>query len=165
MIDFFPFNNITSTNPTGDYGSSKGVNPMSDMFCLVGKTALVTGSSRGLGFAMAEALACQGASVVLNGRCADTVDAAARKLNDAGHKATACPFDINDAGATVTAVAEIADAHGRLDILVNNAGIQHRRTLTDWEDVDFEQLLSTNLTSCFRLAREVARIMLEQKWV
>jgi len=137
---------------------------MSDMFSLAGKTALVTGSTRGLGFAMAEALARQGASVILNGRHAETVEAAARKLTDAGLTASARPFDVNDASATVAAVAEIGTIHGRLDILVNNAGIQHRQSLTDWEDADFEHVLSTNLTSCFRLAREAARIMLAQKY-
>ena len=137
---------------------------MSDMFTLAGKTALITGSTRGLGLAMAEALARQGAHVILNGRHADSVETAARKLTDAGLSASARPFDVNDAEATVAAVAEIGKAHGRLDILVNNAGIQHRQLLTDWEDGDFEHVLSTNLTSCFRLAREAARIMLAQKY-
>ena len=135
---------------------------MSDMFSLAGKTALVTGASRGLGFAMAEALAREGATVVLNGRFEDTLEAAANKLTDAGYTVTADPFDVNDAEATKAAVAQIAETHGRLDILVNNAGIQHRQQLTDWEDVDFERVLQTNLTSCFRLAREASRIMLRQ---
>jgi len=136
---------------------------MSDMFSLAGKTALVTGASRGLGFAMAEALARQGATVVLNGRFEDTLEAAAKKLTDAGYAATAGPFDVNDAKATKAAIARLAETHGRLDILVNNAGIQHRRQLTEWEDDDFEHVLQTNLTSCFRLSREAARIMLRQK--
>ena len=137
---------------------------MSDMFSLSGKTALITGSTRGLGFAMADALARQGAHVILNGRDAGTVEAAAGKLTEAGLAASAEPFDVNDAGATVAAVAEIGKTHGRLDILINNAGIQHRRPLTDWEDADFEHVLAINLTSCFRLAREAARIMLAQKY-
>lgn len=136
---------------------------MADLFSLDNKVALVTGSSRGLGFAMAEALAQHGATVVLNGRDADSVAGAVDKLKDAGLDAAARPFDVNDADATVANVKEVGDTFGRLDILVNNAGIQHRQPLTDWKDVDFQNVLSTNLTSCFRLSREAARIMLEQK--
>jgi gluconate 5-dehydrogenase len=134
------------------------------MFSLNGKTALITGSTRGLGFAMAEALARQGAHVIVNGRNAETTSAAAGKLTEAGFAASAEPFDINDAGAAVAAVAEIGNAYGGLHILINNAGIQHRRPLTDWEDADFEHVLAINLTSCFRLAREAARIMLAQEY-
>ncbi len=136
---------------------------MSDMFSLAGKTALVTGSSRGLGYAMAEALARQGADVFLNGRHAETVEAAAGKLSEAGLIATALPFDVGDAGATAAAVAGLGERQGRLDILVNNAGIQHRCALSEWQDADFDQVISTNLTGCFRLAREAARIMAPQK--
>jgi len=134
------------------------------MFSLSGKTALITGSTRGLGFAMAEALARQGAHVIVNGRNAETASAAAGKLTEAGFTASAEPFDVNDAGAAVAAVAEIGNTYGHLDILINNAGIQHRRPLTDWEDADFEHVLAINLTSCFRLAREAARIMLAQEY-
>jgi gluconate 5-dehydrogenase len=136
---------------------------MADMFSLSGKVALITGSTRGLGFAMAEALARQGASVILNGRHAGTVEAATRKLTDAGLAAAARPFDVGDADATAAAVREIGETFGRLDVLVNNAGIQHRRPLTEWQDADFDHVVSTNLTSCFRLSREAARIMLKQK--
>jgi len=72
-------------------------------------------------------------------------------------------FDVGDAGAVRAAVAGIAESRGRLDILVNNAGIQHRRPLTEWEDDDFDRVVATNLTACFRLAREAARVMLPQK--
>ena len=135
---------------------------MPDPFSLNGRTALVTGSSRGLGYAMAEALARHGARVILNGRSAEPLEAAAQKLRDAGLAAEPRAFDVNDAGVTIASVKEIAAKFGRLDILVNNAGIQHRQPLTDWTDADFETVLSTNLTSCFRLAREAARIMLDQ---
>ena len=101
---------------------------MSDRFTLNSRTALVTGSSRGLGFAMAEALAQHGAYVILNGRNAETVEGAVQKLKDADLDAAAPPFDVNDANATVASVKEIGKAHGRLDILVNNAGIQHRQS-------------------------------------
>ena len=135
---------------------------MSDLFSLDGQVALVTGSSRGLGLAMAEALAAHGARVILNGRDAQSIEAAASGLRDKGWQAEARSFDVTDAAATVREVAAIGDAHGRLDILVNNAGIQHRVPLTEWQDADFERVIGANLTACFRLAREAARIMLRQ---
>ncbi len=137
---------------------------MEDRFSLNGRTALVTGSSRGLGFAMAEALAQHGAHVILNGRSAEALESAAQKLKGAGYDAESRPFDVNDAAATTAAIRDITGRAGRLDILINNAGIQHRQSLTDWTDADFESVLSTNLTSCFRIAREAARIMLDQKY-
>lgn len=135
---------------------------MSELFSLQGKIALVTGSSRGLGFAMAEALAAHGATVLINSRQAEATEAAAAKLRQAGYDAAALPFDVGDAAAATAAMAELATNHGRLDILVNNAGVQHRHPLLEWQDEDFERLLSLNLTSCFRLSREAARLMLKQ---
>ena len=128
---------------------------MTDRFSLNGRVALVTGASRGLGLAMAEALAGHGARVVLNGRDPETLRSAASRLTNAEFAA----FDVRDAEAGPAAIADIVNRHGKLDILINNAGIQHRRPLTEWEDGDFERILATNLTSCFRLAREAARVM------
>jgi gluconate 5-dehydrogenase len=134
---------------------------MSDLFSLDGQVALVTGSSRGLGFAMADALAAHGAQVVLNGRDPGSIERAAAALRARGLKAEARPFDVTDAAATVAAVEAVGRAFGRLDILVNNAGIQHRVPLTEWRDEDFERVIAANLTACFRLAREAARLMLQ----
>ena len=128
---------------------------MTDRFSLKGRIALVTGASRGLGLAIAEALAEHGARVVLNGRDPETLRSAAAKITNAEFAA----FDVCDAKAGPAAIADIVNRHGKLDILINNAGIQHRRPLTEWEDGDFERILATNLTSCFRLAREAARVM------
>ena len=133
---------------------------MSGLFRLDGRVALVTGASRGLGFAMAEALAAHGARVVLNGRDAATLADAAGRL--AAHGAEPLAFDVTDARATAEALQRIRAAHGRLDILVNNAGVQHRVPLTEWTDADFERLVAVNLTACFRLAREAAKLMLPQ---
>lgn len=132
---------------------------MTAMFSLAGRVALVTGASRGLGFAMAKALAGQGALVVVNGRDAKALGQAAQAIG-AEPKA----FDVTDAHAARAALEDIARRHGRLDILVNNAGIQHRRPLTDWQDEDFDRLIATNLTACFRLARDAARLMLPNKF-
>jgi gluconate 5-dehydrogenase len=135
---------------------------MSDLFSLDGKVALVTGSSRGLGFAMAEALAAHGARVVLNGRIAEALEAKARTLTERGFQAEALAFDVTDGKAVAEALNGIVKRHGRLDILVNNAGIQHRVPLTDWADEDWERVVEANLSACFRLAREAARIMLRR---
>ena len=110
---------------------------MADMFSLKGRVALVTGASRGLGFAMAKALADNGATVLINGRDTKTLGEAAEKCG-----ALPCVFDVSDAKASRAAVDTIAKDHGRLDILVNNAGIQHRRPLTEWEDEDFERVIA-----------------------
>lgn len=137
---------------------------VSDMFSLEGRIALVTGASRGLGFAMAEALASQGAHVVLNGRNGATLEEAAGKLATRGYKAQPLAFDVSERGAPRRAIEAIAAEHGKLDILVSNAGIQHRQPVTDWEDEDFERVVATNLTACFSLAREAARVMLPRKF-
>ncbi len=127
-------------------------------FSLENRVALVTGASRGLGFAMAKALAENGATVVINARNAVELAAAAATIG-----AEALAFDVTDAKVARTALEGIAARHGKLDILVNNAGIQHRRPITDWEDEDFDRVISVNLSSCFRLARDAARLMLPNK--
>lgn len=128
---------------------------MSGLFSLDGRVALVTGASRGLGLAMARALVQHGARVVVNARDPVTLAAAASEIG-----AEPMAFDVTDAGATRAALEDIAARHGRLDILVNNAGVQHRRPLTEWQDEDFDRVIAINLTSCFRLSRDAARLML-----
>jgi len=132
---------------------------MSDMFYLKNRVALVTGASRGLGFAMAKALAANGATVVINARNAAELEQAAGRIG-----AEAMAFDITDAKAARAALEEIVKRHGKLDILVNNAGIQHRRAITDWEDEDFDRVIAVNLSSCFRLSRDAVRLMLPNKF-
>lgn len=128
---------------------------MASMFSLQGRVALVTGASRGLGFAMAKALKENGAEVIINARNEGELAAAASKIG-----AHAMAFDVTDAKQARAALEEIVSRHGKLDILVNNAGIQHRRPITEWEDEDFDRVIAVNLTSCFRLARDAARLML-----
>jgi gluconate 5-dehydrogenase len=135
---------------------------LSNLFSLAGQVALVTGSSRGLGFAMAEALAAHGALVALNGRDAATLPPKVEALRQRGRRAEAAPFDVTDGTAAAAAVRALAERHGRLDILVNNAGIQHRVPLTEWADADWERVLGANLSACFGLARAAARVMMAQ---
>ena len=129
------------------------------MFSLKGRVALVTGASRGLGFAMAKALAENGATVIVNARNAAELDAAAAKIG-----AEAMAFDVTDAKVARRSLEDIVQRHGKLDILVNNAGIQHRRPITEWEDEDFDRVISVNLASCFRLSRDAVRLMLPNKF-
>jgi gluconate 5-dehydrogenase len=128
---------------------------MAEMFSLEGRVALVTGASRGLGFAMARALKDNGAHVIINARDPKALADAAQKIG-----AEAWAFDVSDGQASWAALDSIAKHYGKLDILVNNAGIQHRHPLTEWTDEDFDRVISVNLTSCFRLARDAAKLML-----
>jgi gluconate 5-dehydrogenase len=135
---------------------------MADRFSLSGRVALVTGASRGLGLAMAEALADHGATVVINGRDeASLRDAATRIAKDG--RIDIAAFDVGDPAASRSGVEAVATRHGRLDILLNNAGIQHRVPLVEWTDEDFDRVIAVNLSACFRLSRDAARIMLKQR--
>jgi gluconate 5-dehydrogenase len=96
------------------------------LFSLDGRVALVTGASRGLGLAMAEALAEVGATVVLNGRDASTLGVVADGLRDRGLKVEALAFDVTDLNATSAAIGSVVANHQRLDILIANAGTIHR---------------------------------------
>ena len=134
------------------------------MFSLEGRVALVTGASRGLGFAMAKALGKAGAVVVLNARSAEPLAKAAEMLKKDGISATALAFDVADEKSAVDAVARIARDHGRLDILVSNAGGNIRKPLSEFTTPDFQSILGTHLTASFVLAREASKVMLKNKY-
>jgi gluconate 5-dehydrogenase len=129
------------------------------LFSLDGRIALVTGASRGLGFGMAEGLAEAGATVVLNGRDAGTLEAAAHKLRDRGLKADIAPFDVTDHAAGRAAVEAILVRSGRLDILVGNAGYTYRAPLPEWTVQDWDGIIAADVTSCFFLAQQAAAAM------
>jgi len=135
----------------------------SDLFSLAGKIILVTGASRGLGRAMAAAMADAGAHVMLNGRDLAALAAASKAISDSGGSVETAAFDVTDEGAVKAAIAGIVARHGRLDVLVGNAGIQHRRPLLDFATPDWQRVIDTNLTACFVLAREAARPMIERR--
>ena len=132
---------------------------MSALFSLVGRVALVTGASRGLGFALAKALHDNGAKVIINSRDGTALGAAAVQIG-----VEAMAFDVTDSAAARGALDIIVQRYGHLDILLNNAGIQHRSALVDWEDDDFDRIIATNLSACFRLSRDAARLMLPNKF-
>jgi gluconate 5-dehydrogenase len=137
---------------------------MLEMFSLKGRVALVTGSSRGLGWAMAQALSGAGAHIVLNGRDAATLMPRVAELEQAGGTATIAPFDVTEGDAINSAVQAIDKQFGRLDILVNNAGLVTRNLLHDLTDTDWQSVVDTDLTACFRLAREASRPMVRLGW-
>ena len=130
-----------------------------DLFTLTGKVALITGSSQGLGWEMAKALAEAGAAVVINGRDEARLAARVAELERLGLRAEAAAFDVLDAAGARAAVDRIAERQGRLDILVSNAGVQHRQALGEWQMADWRRVLATNLDACFVLAQAAARHM------
>jgi gluconate 5-dehydrogenase len=130
------------------------------LFDLSGKTALVTGSSAGLGLAMARGLAEAGAGIILNGRDAAKLAAVAESMAAAGHTVGSSAFDVADEAAVQAAFAGF-DRDGRsVEILVNNAGIQFRKPLLELAAADWRRVLETNLTSAFLVGREAARRMI-----
>ncbi|WP_323768756.1 SDR family oxidoreductase [Marinovum sp.] len=131
---------------------------MNDLFDLSGKTALVTGSSQGIGFALAKGLAGAGARVILNGRSAEKLAAAQDALS-----AEAARFDVTDAAAVAAAVDELEGSGTQIDILVNNAGMQLRGPLEDYDPADFDRLMRTNVNSAFYVGRAVARHMIARR--
>jgi gluconate 5-dehydrogenase len=135
---------------------------MPSHFDLNNRVALVTGASRGLGFAMAEGLAEVGATVILNGRDADALNIAASRMRDRGLKAGTFAFDVTDRPASDAAIKSIVTHYQRLDILVANAGITHRAQLADWTPEAWDKVLTTNLKACFFLAQQAAAPMRSQ---
>ena len=133
------------------------------MFDLTHKVALVTGSGRGLGFEIAQALAMAGATVLVNGRRSVQVTQAVEKIQAVGGTAEPLVFNVADETAMDTALREIKRIHGRLDILVNNVGMRDRRTIDEVEATDFEALLQVNLTAVYALSRSAATFMRAQQ--
>ncbi|MGB3687733.1 MAG: SDR family oxidoreductase [Jannaschia helgolandensis] len=130
------------------------------LFDLTGKRALITGSSQGIGFALARGLAAAGASIVLNGRTADKLMQAAETLRGEGATVETLAFDATDHDAVRTAIDGFEADTGHIDILVNNAGMQHRTALEDFPADAFERLLQTNIASVFHVGQAVARHMI-----
>jgi gluconate 5-dehydrogenase len=124
-------------------------------FDLSGRVALITGGGSGLGFAMARGLAEAGARVVLNGRNAAKLEAAAATLQGEGLEAETAEFDVTDSTAVNAGVARTIERFGGVDILVNNAGVQHRAPIELFSDAEWRRVLATNLDAPFFLARAV----------
>jgi len=138
----------------------------STLFSLHGRVALVTGASRGLGLAMASALAAHGAEVWLNARESSTLATAVEQVRTSGQSggglAHALPFDVTDETAASAAVARVLADSGRLDILINNVGQRRRQPLEELPAQALRELLEANLVSAWHLCREAARPMRAQ---
>ena len=134
-----------------------------DQFKLDGRLALITGSSAGIGLALAEGMAACGARIVLNGRDAARVAAAAGPLRAKGLEIHEMAFDVTDAAAVDKAVGRIEAEIGPIDILVNNAGIQRRMPLDEFPVATWSELMRTNLDSVFYVGASVARAMIPRK--
>jgi gluconate 5-dehydrogenase len=138
--------------------------PLQSLFSLKGRVALVTGASRGLGLAMARALAQTGATVVLAARDVGRLEAAAAEIRAEGGKANVQPFDLTDERAIVAAVPKLISCHGRLDILLNNAGVCIWSALADSTLDMWRQTIEVNLTAAYLLSREASRPMVKQRY-
>jgi gluconate 5-dehydrogenase len=130
------------------------------LFDLSGRRALVTGSSQGIGLSLALGLGRAGASLVLNGRGRDKLDAAVATLRAEGLTVEAAAFDVADPQAVRAGVDRIEAEIGPIDVLVNNAGIQRRKPLEDFEVETWREVMRTNLDSVFFVGQAVARHMI-----
>jgi gluconate 5-dehydrogenase len=137
--------------------------PVLKQFDLSCRVALVTGSSAGIGLALARGLAGAGATVVLNARNPGKLQASAQALRDQGATVHALAFDVTEASAVADAVARIEAEIGPIDILVNNAGMQKRAPLQDFQQADWQLLMRTNLDSVFIVGQAVARHMIPRR--
>ncbi len=130
-----------------------------NIFDLTGRRALVTGSSQGIGHALARGLAQAGAAVIVNGRDPIKLDAAAAQISGA----EVLSFDVGDHAAAKAAIDRFEGTKGPIDILVNNAGVQHRAPLEEFSPEDFERLMRTNISSIFNVGQACARHMIPRR--
>jgi gluconate 5-dehydrogenase len=135
---------------------------LTQLFGLAGKQALVTGSSRGIGFGIAEALAGAGARVILNGRDPDALATAAQRLREGGASVDTSAFDVTDPPQISRAVEALEATLGAIDILVNCAGIQIRAPLQEFAAADWRRLMATNLDSVYYVSKALAPGMIRR---
>ena len=132
-----------------------------ELFNLKGKKTLITGSSQGIGYALAKGLDAAGAEIILNGRNKDKLDQAAKSLTPK-HNLYQLSFDVTDQNDTNKAINKFENEIGPIEILINNAGMQYRTPLEDFPVDMFEQLLKTNISSVFNVSQALARHMIKR---
>ncbi len=130
-------------------------------FDLSGRIALVTGSSRGIGLALARALGQAGAELIVNARDESALRAAADMLRDEGFTVHCRAFDVCDPSAVVDNVDAVERDVGPIDVLINNAGVQKRAPLLDYTVEDFRRLIEVNLVAAFTVGKAVATHMVQ----
>lgn len=128
------------------------------------RTALVTGAGRGIGRAIAETLARHGVTVICVSKSADSCGAVAAAITQSGGKARSLAVDVSDAAAVAKAAEGLLAELPAIDILVNNAGITRDGLLFRMSDADWNDVISTNLTSCFHWTKHLARPMTRARW-
>ena len=133
------------------------------LFSLSGAVCLVTGSSAGIGLALARGLAEAGGRVVVNGRTQATVERAVEAMRADGLEAAPAVFDVTDPAQIAAAVARVEAEVGPIDVLINNAGIQRRGPLEDYSEDTWRELMSVNLDSVFFVSKAVAKPMIARK--
>jgi len=136
------------------------MNPILDSFRLDGRVALVTGSSAGIGYALARGLASAGATVVLNGRSEARLQEAAAAMREEGATVHVAAFDVTDRAAVGEGVARIESGVGAIDILVNNAGLQRRAPFDEFPAAQWDEIMRTNVDSVFHVGQAVSRFMI-----
>jgi gluconate 5-dehydrogenase len=137
--------------------------PDLSLFDLSGRLALVTGSSDGIGFALAAGLGGAGARIVLNGRDEGKLAAAAQRLKDRGIVVEAARFDVADREAVIAAVERIERDQGPIDILVNNAGVQRRNPFETFPEETWREIMAINIDGVFHVTQAVGKRMVERK--
>lgn len=131
---------------------------------LAGRVAIVSGSSRGIGLAIAKKLASLGSAVTLNGRDPQTVEAAAAQVREIAQEVLPISADVGRAEDASRLVEATASRWGRVDILVNNAGLARDSLLLRMKEEEWDEVLQVNLKAAFLLSRAAARYMLRQRW-
>ncbi len=134
-----------------------------ELFDLTGRLALITGSSQGIGLALARGLGQAGARIVVNGRDAEKLERARTQLADEGIAAFAAPFDVTERGATIDAVAAIERDIAPIDILANNAGIQRRSPFESFPEETWREIMAANLDGVFHVTQAVGARMLARR--
>lgn len=137
---------------------------MSSMFDLTGKKAIVTGASSGLGANFARALAQQGADVAIAARRKDRLTDLAQELKELGVDALPVQCDVKNEEDVIAMVKEVKDHFGRIDILINNAGVGFNQKAEDQTLDQWHSVIDVNLSAVFLVAREVGKVMIEQKY-
>lgn len=133
------------------------------LFDVVGRLALVTGSSRGLGRSLAVTLAEAGARVIIHGRSAEALEETAQLIQErTGVRPAAVRFDVTDKDAVAAGLESLLEEHGAPDILVNNAGLQRRAPIHEFDPHDWDALVAANLSSAFYVSRFVTPSMVER---
>jgi len=133
-------------------------------FSLDGKTAVVTGASRGIGHAVARVFAQAGADLALVARSQEPLETLAKQIREMGRRALVCPLDVTNWEGIPATMDRVREEYGHIDILVNNAGVWHKGFVDDLTVESWDRMFDTNVKSVFLFCQAVAPIMRQQRW-